>query len=723
MSIRVGSGQWQPAQSPMLVTVRGRRELRASIVDVYWNTPVDVMVSVRYSEQAPIDLAGSTRTRDITLPRAKGRVYFVGPDGSGIEYTRDKPGALRPLLSSGVPCDSRVILLDGRYDNAYDMELKITSDCSAEKPIVIEAESYRKVVFSGDTTLSDKWQRTPNDPDEWFRTLPSNLAYTSLAFGSSGHRLYPYALRTPNNLLPGYPSLKDLGYDLPGFYRSGSQIFVRDTTTDLSPVPLTVSKRWSCLRITGNGKRAHLVVAGIIFESFGNTICTPNILGVPDVCYPPFTMSFDRIRNVTVSNCVFNRSNFPITFNGECSDIRIIGNEIRDGVGTWSHGAFKQTREASVIDLGSYGRYLENAGIWFAPSDNDSITDIEIHLNDVDGTVVGISAGSNAANYLFDNIDIHGNNVTNCYDGIDITGGNGRGASNARIRNNFVGNTPVGTSLIFPTYGPISVTRNVYFLQDRKNHNNDVFFVQCDNTVTDRSWSTALKLNAGGVNSQPGPVAFQHNTVVVRGKAGFGMYLWAPTWSKLVIQNNIFQTEASPLMFDGVKGIATYPFESNGNVYHQRAGSQTSTIKPVHGIVGCSTVVGIDELRLNLRSITESPNVLIGSSDLAVDPMLTDLANGSVSLAPESPVIDKAIPLPGINSVFEGAGPDPGAVESPGITSVEGADEPLTGFETNEYYTVLGTRLNSEPTSSGLYFKVVRLANGKIRLLPGFIIR
>ena len=141
-------------------------------------------------------------------------------------------------------------------------------------------------------------------------------------------------------------------------------------------------------------------------------------------------------------------ANFPITFNGSCSDIDVRFNTISDGVGTWSHGAFKQTRDTWILEPGSYGRYLENVGIWIAPFENDSVHNINIRGNTVVGTIAGIAVGSNAHNYVVDNVDILNNTVSSCYDGIDITGGNGSGSTNARIRNNVVSNTPVGTSLM-----------------------------------------------------------------------------------------------------------------------------------------------------------------------------------------------------------------------------------------------------------------------------------
>lgn len=727
MYIRVGDGVWREAMSPMAVSVRGHKQLRTAIIDQVPNTNIDVKVTVYRDGLVARVFEGATRTITEAVQPVGGTPLFVSPNGSGTTYTRAQPGSLRTLITGGLRCGSIVVMLEGTYEDVYDLTLNITDDCTEESPIVIMADPSRNVIITGETFLNSNWEVSPTDAREWSCPLPQNLKYTSLVVGQNGQRYYPYALRVPNDLFPGYPSLSDLGYDQPGVYRSGGRLFLRDTAVEAKPPGLVrTSQRWNCLTVNGNNKRSHLLLQGIAFRFFGNTRCPENILGIPDACYPPSTLSFNNTRNVTVANCEFEFANFPITFNGSCSDVDVRFNTISDGVGTWSHGAFKQTRDTWILESGSYGRYLENVGIWIAPSENDSVHNINIRGNSVIGTIAGIAVGSNAPNYVVDNIDIHNNTVSFCYDGIDITGGNGSGATNARIRNNIVSNSPVGTSLMYPSFGPYIVTRNVYLLADRKNHNNDVFFLTCSNDLTDRSWTTALKLNAGGGNSTPGAILFHHNTVVAKGLAGFGLYLWGPTWSDFSAFNNIIQADASSWMFDGVAQSPTYSTRTDGNIYHSSEGGAVATIKPVHGISQCYEPRSIDEFRSDLARVTGSPLATIGHRDMVFNPQLADARNGFVQLLAGSPAIDKGLFLPGVNDVFYGSAPDPGALESSFSSSVDQidvADSPLFIPESTRYYTLTGALVDPRDVPTGLYFKVLSGKDGAIKACSVIIVR
>ncbi|MBP6509277.1 MAG: hypothetical protein KA339_01875 [Candidatus Kapabacteria bacterium] len=727
MYVRMGDGVWREAISPQVVVIRGRIQIRSVILDLVPNTDVGVRVTVYRGGGVAQEFEGTTRTIAETVPPSSGTLLYVSPYGSGTTYSRSKPGSLRALITAGLPCGSIVVLLEGTYEDIYDLTLNITDDCTAESPIVIMADPSRTVVITGETFLNTSWEVTPTDAHEWSCPLPTNLKYTSLVVGQNGQRLYPYALRAPVDLFPGYPSLLDLGYDQPGMFRSGARLYLRDTTSEAKPPGLVrTSQRWSCLTVNGNYKQSHLLIRGITFRYFGNTRCTENILGIPDACYPPSTLSFNNTRNVTVANCEFEFANFPITFNGSCSDIDVRFNTISDGVGTWSHGAFKQTRDTWILEPGSYGRYLENVGIWIAPFENDSVHNINIRGNTVVGTIAGIAVGSNAHNYVVDNVDILNNTVSSCYDGIDITGGNGSGSTNARIRNNVVSNTPVGTSLMYPSFGPYFITRNVYLLADRKNHNNDVFFVTCNNDLTDRSWTTALKLNAGGENSTPGAIQFHHNTVVGRGLAGFGLYFWGPTWSEFSAFNNIIQADASSWMFDGVAQSATYSTRTDGNIYHSPSTGAVATIKPVHGISQCYEPRSVDEFRADLSLVTGSPFVVIGQWDKAANPLLADVPNGSVQLQAGSPAIDKGLLLPGINDLFYGSAPDVGALESSFSSSVEAVDvveSPLHAPGPTRYYSLTGVQVDPSDLPTGLYFKILSDSRGSVKASSVIIVR
>lgn len=712
------SAETLPAPTPVRCAVRGVAQFRGSILMLEPGTSyvVEAMFSSATGRFAPI--VDTITTQRIPTINTNDVVRVVSPSGTGTVYSESQPGDLRTLLSAGISCGTTVLMKGGTYAVA-DLTLTLTDECASGSQIVLAPWPRDSVVFDGGTTISTVWTPVPGSPGMYSTAISANLAFSSLCT-FDGQRLYPYAFQQPNTLFPSYPTLQNLGYDASGFYRAGTTLYVK-TLEGIDPTGhvVRVSNAYSWLTVKGNSHATSVVISGIHVQDYGGHICNVDALGFVSECYPSYTLRLENVNNVIIDNCTFTNTNAPISFFGSCNNNTVRNCSITDGTGYWSHGAFKQTRDASVIDRGSYGRYLELSGIAFAPGDDDSLTGNCIHNNTVNGTVVGITAGWITARAVVSDHDVYDNIVTNCYDGIDCTGGAGGGSMNVRIWNNRILQCPVGTSLIGNSFQATYIMRNVYQVSDRINHNNDIFFVNCDNSLATSIWSTALKLNAGDTTRGTGAIYFVHNTVYAMGQFGFDLYLWNPTWRSLYSRNNIYASlNSQPCMFDGIANATSYAFDSDGDVYYAYGQPSIATIRPQHGVPTCELVATPEELQRALRSTTQSPLIHIGANSIRRAPDFVDATTNNFHLTPSSSIIDAGVIVDGFTSAFNGSAPDPGAYEVGSTTFVQ---EPRSNafnehvVVRTQVFTLLGEELAAHDVRNGaLYFVRRTDVNGNV---------
>ncbi len=713
------------AAHPVRCVVRGVDQFRGSILMLEPATAyvVEAMFTSATGRFAPF--VDTIITRAEPTIHASDHVKVVSPTGSGTAYTEAEPGDLTTLLKAGLACGTTVMLKGGTYAVA-DLTVTLPDGCDDSSQIVFKAWPGDSVVFDGGQTITTPWTPVQGQPGMYSTSIDPRSEFTSLC-SFDGQRLYPYAFLQPNALFPSYPSLQDLSYDVSGFYRMGNTLYVKMLDgTDPTGHKVRTSITFRCMTIVGNSRSTSVVFSGIHVQDYGAHICTQNEIGLIIDCYPSFTFRFENVNNAIVDGCTFTNSNAPIAFSGACNSNTVRHCTITDGTGYWSHGAFKQTRDASMIDRGSYGRYLELSGIAFAPANDDSICGNNVHHNSVTGVVGGITAGWISARAVVSDHDVYDNVVRNCYDGIDCIGGAGGGTMNARIWNNQILDCPVGTSLISNAYQATFIMRNVYRMTDRMNHNNDVFFMNCDNSLATSIWSTALKLNAGDTTRGTGTIHFVNNTVISEGTYGFGLYLWNPTWTSLFMRNNIFASKnAVPLMFDGIAQQRLYSFDGDGDVYYADGQSSIATIRPVHGVAGCQTVASPDALRTALISTTQSPLISIGANSIRRAPDFVDAIAGNYRLSPTSGIVDAGVVVDGFTTTYRGSAPDPGAYEEGAVTSVH--DMPLPtpnafndhAIVRTQYYTLVGEELDLQSVHGGGFMLVRETdAHGNARTRP-----
>ena len=717
------SADFMQAPVPVRCAVRGVDQFRGSILMLEPSTSYVVEAMFSSATGRFVPLIDTISTRPIPSIHLQDSVKVVSPSGTGTAYSETQPGDLRTLLSTGLRCGTTVLMKGGTYAVA-DLTLTLTEECASTSQIVLAPWPGDSVVFDGGATITSAWTPVPGSPGMYSTAISADFAFTSLCT-FDGERLYPYAFRQTNTLFPSYPTLQNLGYDVSGFYRAGNALYVKTLDgADPTGHVVRVSKAYSWLTVKGKSYATSVVISGIHVQDYGRHICNVDAFGFVSECYPSYTLRIENVNNAIVDNCTFTNANAPISFFGACNNNIVRNCNITDGTGYWSHGAFKQTRDQSIIDVGSYGRYLELSGIAFAPGDDDSLTGNCIHDNTVDGTVVGISAGWITARAVVSDHDVYNNVVSNCYDGIDCTGGSGGGSMNVRIWNNRILQCPVGTSLIGNSFQATYIMRNVYQVSDRLNHNNDIFFVNCDNSIATSIWCTALKLNAGGTTDGTGTIHFVNNTVYAKGLSGFDLYLWNPTWKSLFSRNNIYASfNGLPCMFDGIANATTYAFDSDGDVYYAYSQPAIATIRPQHGVPACELVATPEELQEALRSTTKSPLIHIGAKSIRRAPDFIDATTNDFHLKPTSGIVDAGVFVDGFTPAFNGTAPDPGAYEVGATTFINEVLLPRSdafdeyAIVRTQVFTLLGEELAAHEARNGaLYFVRRTDASGIVRI-------
>ncbi|MBI3260222.1 MAG: right-handed parallel beta-helix repeat-containing protein [Ignavibacteriae bacterium] len=567
---------------------------------------------------------------------------------------------MQTLLFSGISCGTTVILKGGDY-YVGDLTLMLQNNCTEETPIVFIAAPNETPVLTGGDTTQYIWIKTPGDSTIYSTVVHSGIAYTSLCLLNDSVRLYPYGLLVPAAF--PYPSLTDLGYGLSGFYRRDSSFYFK-TLDSLNPnnQHLTFSSKSRCMIIDGNNKNNYLYLKGVTFRYYAKPIITKNTLSLVDGDYPATALTFKNTNHIIIDNCHFEYCNWTVNFSDSCSHTLVQNCTFKDGVGKYSHGAFKQTRDAIVIDQGSYGRYMEYAALNFGSQAHNTI----IRNNTVEGYIGGLVGKSLAPDVYSQETDIYNNLVSNCYNGINTDGG----SINTRIWNNTVDHCSVGLSFINASFGPNYIFRNIiHHILERKNHN-DIFFLDCDNRTSVKIWGTGVKLNASPRTNNPSDMIFVHNTFHSADTIGFDMYLWNSTWKSIYSRNNIYYSKGmSSFFLDGINDDTAYNFNSRNDCYYNNKNT-IAIIQPTNGIPECKRYPNIATFNEGLRNITKDTRCTV-SNGLTIDPLFKSIPLNNYSLSPTSALIDKGEIIPGFNDDYSGSFPDIGATENPPIVSVK----------------------------------------------------
>ncbi|MCS6935043.1 MAG: right-handed parallel beta-helix repeat-containing protein [Chitinophagales bacterium] len=663
-------------------------ELRGSLFMLQPNTKYHLQITLTDSTPAlqTFTFNDSVTTRAEPAVQPTGNVKYVSPTGSGNAYTLANPGNLATLINNNlVTCGTTVLLLDGVYD-VSNLNLNITSDCTPQTPIVIMAAPGANPVMDGGFHQPLVWTQDPFDSTLYSAPNQTAFNYTSLCI-MGNERLYPYAILSPNGSFPNYPSLLNLGYGHSGFYRDKNSIWIK-TAEGKNPNfhSVILSKSINCLTVEGNNKQCYLRIKGITFRYYSKPNLLSDFWGNYTGSYLPQTLYFKDVNHVLIDSCRFEYSNFPVSFYGNCNYNTIINCVIRDGTGLWGHGAFKATRDEFYLVQSSFGRGLENCGIYFKPSPGATLTGNVIFNNQIHGVVAGIAAGNVDVNAVMQETDIYNNTIDNCYDGID--GLNGQ--VNLRIWHNDIARGPVGLSFIGGRFGPRYVFRNVVHHTSHRKNVNDITFVHCNNTMSDKIWGTGIKMNAGGTTPNPGALFLMHNTFHAADTLAFAMYLWQTDWRKLYSRNNIYYNEGmSTFFFDNVANNPTYSFNSHFDNYFSGSSGAVAIVQPVNGQPVCHTYFSPAQLDTGLRNITMGGDVEVKFARHAHPQFVATDSNFRLQCT--SPMIDNGTILHGINNrSFYGLKPDIGAYEFMKTIVSTVINDTIVQTDTLPHFTFLG---------------------------------
>ncbi len=642
-----------------IIWVNGKRELRGSFLNLKPNTLYYIQGTLNYGDATTKSINTQVKTLAEPNIKASSNIKYVSPTGSGTNYTASNPGNIKTLFASGLTCGTTVLLKGGTYSTG-DIQLNLLQDCDSASPIVIMAAPNETPILDGGDYTQYTWTRHPSDTNLYFTTIKPELEYNSLCLMDSV-RLYPYGFLTPWSIDPTYPCLTSLNFEQSGFYRSANLVYIK-TLDHKNPnnASIVFSKYFYCLQVQGNRHQNYIYFKGIQFKNYGKGTCTKDILGNP-TCYPSFTVDFQYANHVIIDSCQFTFCNLPLGFSHNCNQNIIQHCTFIDGIGQWSHGAFKQTRDENILERGTYGRYLEYSSINMLPDDTIQKGFI-IRYNTVKGSIGGLVGQRITNTERIEETEINNNKVSYCYNGINADGG----SANTRIWQNEIDHCSVGLSFISASLGPNYIFRNnIHHIIERKNQHFDVFFMDCNNVLSTKIWGTGVKLNASPRTIRPPEMFFINNTFHTQDTLGFCMYLWNSTWKKLYSRNNIFYSEGmSSLFFDGPKDDTTYSFDSKYDCYFNKTNGKAAIVQPTNGIPVCSTYTNATVLGLDLKFLSKAQDVSI-TNDFNISPGFMNV-NNDLHLQGSSILINAGTAINGFYD-YAGSAPDIGAYETGNI--------------------------------------------------------
>lgn len=651
------STQWLLAYQADRIEWEGESSFRISLFDLHPDTQYDLRASI--SDSIPV-VSHWTYPEDTFFTRAEPHIlsttttYWVSPTGSGTTYTEQEPGDLKTLLQSGISCGTSIFLMDGIYPTG-DISMNLWNSCSASTPIQLLAAPGAVPVLDGGYETELNWSQSANDSALFVAGLPAAVSYTNL-FRLNGTRLFPYSTLDPN-IISGNYHLRALNFDFDGFVRDQQTIYLK-TFDGIDPAESNVilSQQFRGLTINGMGNDCYLSLKGITFRHYGKSSVSVN------GAFTAIALQLRGTNHVLIDSCSFEYNDESLVINGGPSNITIQNCRFIDHTGLWKHAMFKKSESNStVLYPSSLARGLENSGILYGAGANGS-SHLVFRNNLIDGLTNGFGFASGAGIH---NLDIYGNTIRNCFDGIEIDGV----FSHTKVWDNDVSNILAGISLAPPRLGPVYVFRNVFHhIISRDNEADDPYFVRCAPPTTYMSSGIGIKTNPGPLTDDAADLHFINNTFHTEDSIGFVMYNWDDEWKHATFINNAYYSDSNDLFFftaliSPTTGPDTsFQFLSSHDNYYANSPHRIAIAKEVHGQYTCHAIEHADSLAPKLIELTQSPYIDI-RDNLSEDPLFVNPDLGNFQLMAGSPLIDAGKVIPGFYS-YQGMAPDIGARES-----------------------------------------------------------
>ncbi|MBN1890703.1 MAG: right-handed parallel beta-helix repeat-containing protein [Thermoflexales bacterium] len=588
VSYRVsGSGAYRPGLPlSRIATTRFASSL-------FWLTPgtaYDVRVTFDDPDGGTLDntsVSATASTRvEITIP-APAHSYYVSPSGSGTTCSSAAPCSLPSGLGTAQAGDE-LVLLDGVY---YQGDITLPRSGADGAPIVIRGQAGGTAVLDGGYTGPFTW--IAQGSGVYHTTVDASDPHLVTA---DGQRLYPYQ---------SLSDLQGLTWGIPGFYASGTALYVRLAgDADPNGVAMVVSRYNRAFMV----EQDYIYFLNLGFRHYGLGEYAKAIY-------------FNNANDNLVQGCTFAVNDLGIGLKRVSNRNVIQDNEFYDTVFDWPWDAVKS------------GAELETGGIrFYDPMDGrGTVVRRNVFHDYFDG--LGACPGSTSA--VTNETDVYENLVYRTGDDGMETDGR---CSNLRIWRNTFHDVLMGISLA-PVYdGPVYAIRNLVYRTGAGNN--------------DYSGS-AFKFNSGYDPS--GPMYLFHNTgdAALTTPRSSGLDIKSPgEWALIYARNNVWAGTEYALN----NANPTQPLDLDyDELYTTRAGELAwwAGLPDRH-------LNTLDELRTATGQEMHGLNVVPGFANAAA---------GDYTLSGESELLDAGLIIPGINDDYRGDAPDVGAYEfAPALT-------------------------------------------------------
>jgi hypothetical protein len=446
---------------------------------LFWlepGTTYDVRVTFSDPDGDPLDgvivtASGATRS-EIVVPSPV-HSYYVTPDGSGTECDLATPCSLTEGLSQAQAGDE-VVLRGGVY---YQGEMDLPRSGTSGAPIVIRSYEGENAILDGADPAAFAW--TAQVSGVYSTTV--NVADPHLVT-ADGQRLLPYQ---------SLSDLENLVWDTPGFYASGTTVYVRLAgDADPNGVEMAVSRYNYAFYV----EQDYIYFLDLTFRHYGQGSWAKAIY-------------FNNANDNLVQGCTFAINDLGIGIKRASHRNVIQDSEFYDTIFDWPWDAFYA------------GIALSGGGIAFydpATGRGNVIRRNTFHdLFDGFGVCPSWTAG------LTNETDVYKNQVYRAGDDGMETDGR---CSNVRIWNNTFHDVLMGISLA-PTYtGPTYAIHNLIYRTGVGNN---------------KYTGSPFKFNSG--YGQSGPMYLFHNTADAALPGNNGLYIKASgTWDLIYARNNVW---------------------------------------------------------------------------------------------------------------------------------------------------------------------------------------
>jgi parallel beta-helix repeat protein len=453
---------------------------------LFWlepDTAYDVRVTFSDPDGGPLNGASVQATAatraEIVIPTPS-HTYFVSPAGGGTTCSLAAPCPLTYALNQAQPGQA-VVLRGGVY---YQGEMVLPRAGAAGAPILIQSYPGETAVLDGGDPASFAWasqgggvyRTTVNTPDPHLVT-------------ADGQRLYPYQ---------SLADLQNLVWGIPGFYASGTTLYVRVAgDADPSTATLVVSRYNHAFTV----EQSFVYFLDLTFRHYGQGDYAK-------------ALYFNNASDNLVQGCTFASNDLGVGLKRDSGRNVIQDNTFYDTDFDWPWDAVKA------------GSGLETGGIRFY--DPTTGRGNVIRRNTFHDYFDGFGVCPDGTAGVTNETDVYENLVYNAGDdGLETDGQ----CSNVRIWGNTFHDVLMGISLA-PVYtGPVYAIRNLIYRTGVGN-----------NSYT----GSPFKFNSG--YSTSGPMYLLHNTADAALPGNNGLYVKAPgSWSLIYARNNVWAGTAYAL--------------------------------------------------------------------------------------------------------------------------------------------------------------------------------